>query len=136
MPTSGSATFSGVAAYGDTPDVDAILADPTSLSQVEFNADFEDGNLTGRAYNFQSEDVDISGQLNISNGSIVDNTFEADFAGTLNEDGFNVAYDGVVGGGFLNSGDTPAGAMLGYGEGTATSVFGTYDVYGIFIAER
>lgn len=135
MPTSGSATYNGVAAYSSSEvSPDAIRADPDSLSSITMTADFSSSDIFGRAHDFQSaRGIDIDGGLEITGGTITGNDFDANMGGTLTEDGVEVSYDGGVVGDFVGEG---AEALEGSSAAVATPEDGDpYVVRGVFIAD-
>ncbi len=135
MPTSGSARYDGVAAFSSTAvNPDTIVTDPDSLASVTMTADFTSSDISGRVYDFQSaQDVDIDGELVITEGTIDGAGFSADVGGSLTEDGVDVSYDGSIVGGFLGE---DAEAIEGYGAAVATPEGGDpYVVRGVFVAD-
>ncbi len=120
MPTSGSSSFSGVGAYSvSETNPNMILDNPDILSKVDFNADFARSTLTGKAHDFRSANgEEVSGVLNITNGKITDNIFDADINGTINNRDVPVNYSGEAFGLF---GGSNAGAIRGGGRATGTS---------------
>ena len=135
MPTSGSATYDGVVGYStSTSDPDAIIANPETVSSLTLTADFGSSDISGRAYDFQNADgSDVSGDLEITGGSISGNEFGANIDGTLNQAGTTISYDGELAGGFV---DEDAGAVVGGGAALATTEDGDqFAVYGVFAAD-
>lgn len=140
MPQTSTATYRGVVAYSlDYSDPSLILEYAETLSQLELNANFATSQVSGRAYNFENYDpnITVGGQVNV-NGSISENEFTGDVSGTTTESGYgesvNVTYDRSVGGVFVGSG---AEAIIGtgYAEGS-TPGYGSFSVWMVFGANR
>ena len=140
MPTSGTATYQGAAAYSSTYSTAAGLAAyATTVSDVELLADFANSTISGTADNFKTSvaGVSLSGGMNV-NGSITNNTFSAAVAGTVTESGANltvpVAYSGSVNGEFVGAN---AEGLRGLGSATGDAgIYGSQNVYVLFGAER
>lgn len=91
MPQSGTATYRGVAEYGDGE----------VLSSAEMRANFADATISGRLHNFQSIDrTPISGQVAIRDGEITGADYRASLAGELTSVGERAAITGDVYGSF------------------------------------
>lgn len=85
MPTDIKATYRGVAGFSDVADADYIVENAEIMSEVEMNADFRTGSVTGELSNFRYYDNDrIDGTVAIRNGSINGNDLRADLSGNLN----------------------------------------------------
>jgi hypothetical protein len=136
MPISGSSSFSGVGAYSASEtDLERVIMNPDTVSKVDFNANFARSTLTGKAHDFRSADGgEVSGVLNITNGNITDNVFDADISGTLNNRGVPVDYSGDVIGAF---GGNNAGFLAGNGSATGTSAgYQPQTITAVFAAEK
>jgi hypothetical protein len=141
MPTSGTATYSGVAAYStDSGDPAYLALYAQTLSQLELNADFGTSTISGRAYNFKTirPGASIDGQINV-NGTISGNTFNADVSGSTRESvdaiqNYQVNYTGNVQGEFVGSG---ADAVRGTGSAIGDAgILGSATVYTLWGAQR
>lgn len=140
MPTSGSATYKGVAAYSsDYSDAASILEYAGTLSELELTADFANSSISGRSYNFKNLDATttVEGQINVS-GAITGNTFNATVSGNTEESylnqSANVSYDGTASGEFVG---TDAEAIRGTGSVTGDAgIYGTYPVWFVWGVER
>ena len=127
MPSSGTATYSGTAAYSlDYSTAAGIAQNATSVSDVSLVADFASSTMSGSATNFKAYDPNISldGKINV-NGVITGNEFLAGVTGTVTETGYGlkipVGYSGTVAGEFVGNN---ADAIRGLG--TATADLGIY----------
>jgi hypothetical protein len=119
MPVEGSATFAGVATYRVAGSgIPSINNGANALSEILLKVDFEDEateNVSGSAYNFRGQNgQSISGSLDISNGTIVENTFSADMLGETSITGQSALYSGQLSGSFIgeNAEQVIAGADL------------------------
>lgn len=138
MPSTGSATFEGVAAYSSTGGtVQDVIDNASSVSEVTMNANFGTSRISGTANNFrptQLTNVDqLSGQLNLE-GVITGTEFSGTVQGRITEDGTPVDYGGSIDGSFLGDG---ALGLVGAGSATA-AVNGVYvgTAYGVWLAEQ
>ena len=128
MPTSGTAVYSGTAAYStDYNTAAGIATNATSVSEVSLVAYFANSTMSGSSQNFKAFDpnVSMSGRINV-NGSITGNEFIAAVNGTVTESGYGltipVNYSGAVEGVFVG---TNADAVRGLGNAT-----GDLGIYG------
>lgn len=127
MPTTGKATYRGVAAYGDVPDPEYLAENAEIVSEVELNANFASGNVGGKLDNFRLSNNDrINGSVAVRNGRISGNELTADLAGNLSYDGARDRVDGAMAGFFVDDdADGVIGAMAGeIGSDRFYSVFG------------
>ena len=140
MPTSGAATYRGVAAYSASfsNPVD-IVAYAETVSALEVTADFASSTVSGQATNFQYFDpsVDLNGQINL-NGTITGNRFNASLSGSITESAGGITatgnYTGSASGDFVGA---SAEGLRGTGVATGDyGLFGTESVYTVFGAER
>lgn len=121
MPTTGRAEYDGVVgmAFGGAP---GSLARAQMLGEVDLNADFARGTISGEMDDFTTADGrELSGSLRVNGGRISGSDFKANVNGRLTGAGKvpgNVS--GRVDGDFLG-----AGANAIRGTGTATSSQGT-----------
>ena len=93
---SGSATYSGVAGLY-VADSEEILAQrmndddrsPAVIAELNLTADFDSSSITGSMTNLQSgdEDMTVSGQIDLANGTISGGDLTADLTGTLETTG-------------------------------------------------
>lgn len=131
MPTSGTATYRGVAAYSDVADVGYIAQNAEVVSNATLTANFSNDSISGKLDNFKDyENTAIPGTVNIRNGKIRGNEIEADLNGSVNLGGRNSSVNGDLAGGFIGpKADAIAGAVA-----ADVSNYGT--IYGILGAER
>lgn len=136
MPTTGTATYEGAAAYSTQySSAVAISQNATTVSDVTLTADFANSTVTGTADNFHTvstPNVTLSGSLSL-NGNITGNTFNTNLNGTvtetitgltgaqasLNGTQLPVSYTGSTSGEFVGS-SAEAFRATGTGTGTAT----------------
>jgi len=136
MPVVGSARFQGAGAasiVGGSPEI--ILANATSVYEVEANVNFATGTFTGQATNFQSTQpgITFSGSIPVT-GSISGSGFNGSFNGSLGQQGTTVNYSGSVNGNFV--GDN-ANGMVGTGIGVQSAPgFISQPVFNYWGAER
>lgn len=89
MPTSGSASYSGVAGFAEGRN--AGTDDVVIMSELSMEADFASGEVTGEMGNFRDDENNaLSGSMEIQNGEISGNELSG------NVDG-EVTYGGTVG---------------------------------------
>lgn len=137
MPTTGTATYNGAAAYSsDYSSAADIVQYAETVSDVTLTADFANSTVTGTADNFHTvstPNVTLSGSLSL-NGTISGNSFSTDLNGTVTETltgltGAQAAYNGTqvpftytgsTSGVFVGS---AAEAFLAVGTGTGTATF-------------
>jgi hypothetical protein len=136
MPTTGTATYNGAAAYSTqySSAVD-ISQYATTVSDVTLTADFANSTVTGTADNFHTvstPNVTLDGSLSL-NGNIIGDTFATNLNGTVTEtitgltgaqaslNGIQipVSYTGSTNGEFVGS-SAEAFRATGTGTGTAT----------------
>lgn len=136
MPTTGTATYNGAAAYSsDYSSAVNIAQYAETVSDVTLTADFANSTVTGTADNFHTvatPNVTLNGSLSL-NGTITGNTFSTDLSGTVTETitgltgaeaAYNgtqvpVTYTGSTNGEFVGS-SAEAFRATGTGNGTAT----------------
>lgn len=128
----GTATYAGVTAFGETPDF--TLDEVVATSAISLTADFGADSISGQMTNFYEENdvgdfVSIEGSLDVTGGTITGNTFTAAVSGDLATLEGEQSVSGTLDGGFIGSG---AEAVEGDIDGT----IGGVPVYGGFIAER
>ena len=129
IPVSGTATYSGAAAYKSTDDVDgsleypdyqrAILDNPAWVSEVKLTADFASDTVAGKFSNFQSAvSGPLDGAINFDNARILRDS----------ADGFAV-FDGPVSGSVDSAG--VVGSIFGEFVGdSAEYILGGIDLDG------
>jgi len=92
---SGSATYTGVAGLW-VADSEEILAqrmendaDPAVVAALNLTADFDSSSITGSMTNLQTneEDMTVSGQIDLANGTISGGDLTADLTGTIETTG-------------------------------------------------
>ena len=125
MPTTGTATYSGIAGFAPS-----INDEIQVLSEASLTANFGASTIAGSLTNFRDyENTAIPGTVSIQSGVISGNQFGADLTGSLTVDGAAAPVNGTIDGGFVGaSGSLIAGII----EGT---VGGEY-VIGVLGAER
>lgn len=127
MPVTGTASYEGVAAFSYDRSEEADV-----LSELQLEANFANSEVGGRFHNFvDATQGNIDGQLDISNGRIIENHFEAEAAGRLTLDGESSDVELSLEGDF---GGDSADAVIGFADGGATN--GEFDIEDIFVAER
>ena len=125
MPTAGTATYSGVAAFAPS-----IYDEPEVLSEASLTANFGSSSISGNLTNFRDyENTVIPGSVAIQSGVITGNQFGANLTGSVTIDGAAAAVNGTLDGGFAS---TNANLLAGIIEGT---VGGEY-VIGVLGAEK
>lgn len=144
MPVSGTATYSGAAAYKtdssipldlDYPDYEtAILTNPEFVSDVELVANFGSASITGSFNNFNSAaDGPLNGSLRILNGTIVGNEFTGDISGRVGTPGAVRAAVGTTDGNFVGSG---ADYVLGYIGLDSLAIDTGERIYGVYTGKK
>ncbi len=134
MPNSGTASYSGVAAFGSANEIDALLNSPAMVSEVSFEANFGTGEIDGTFDAFQGASGEsISGSLTLSQGTIANAAMSAQIDGTLSIQGSSNAISGIAVGQFTGATADGIGGAL---AGTQTSASNTSDLFGIFGATR
>lgn len=137
VPTTGRATYTGVAAYGLSPMAEDYLDDPAVVSRVTLDADFADETISGRLDNFRSKEAEISGSVDMLDGKIHHDGpgrgwLGADLAGSLAVNGESTEIVGELYGYFFgDNADVIKGDLDGILDGNEDM-----PVYGIFGAER
>ena len=144
VPVSGTATYSGAAAYKtesnippdlNYPDYEnAILTNPEFVSEMKLTADFGSSSISGVFNNFHSAAAGpLDGGLRIINGKIDGNGFSGDISG-------NVALPGAVGratgttdGNFVGDG---AEYVLGYIAVDSVAIDSGETVYGVYTGKQ
>lgn len=144
MPVSGTASYSGVAAYMEGGLLDKTILELTTTdeaslaSAMQLNANFSSGTIDGAFTNFQSDQEgygDVNGRINIRDGEIFENQLIADLDGTIDGGGERGTITGVMGGAFLGRrGQGVGGAMDMVFTDTGTGE--SLDVTGVFIGEQ
>lgn len=129
IPTSGAASYEGVASFSTAPGPGA----DTIYSDVGISANFGSGTVSGQFSGFQGSSGAIAGSLAISGGTITDNEVGGTASGNLTRGGTTAPVNlTIVGGGFQGP---DAGAIVGETEGAAFPGSSTL-YYGTFIAGR
>lgn len=135
MPTVGTATYNGVAAFSDRADADYISNNAEAVASLRLQANFGDSTIGGKMDNFVDyENTSASGSVQIINGTISENVFAANLDGDLNIEGQVVPVSGDMAGAFLGAN---ANAVAGFIEADlALGGYGTETLYGVFGAEK
>ena len=130
MPT-GTFNYTGVAGFTDgTQSADFIAQNAGTAADVNLQANFDESTIAGSFTNFITENnVRGTGQIDLRNGTITGNTFNANATGKVNYNGTDLVAQGVVNGGFVGN---SADAMFGRVDGT----LGGDTVSGLIGAER
>jgi hypothetical protein len=143
MPTTGSATYSGVAGYapGDIntmTDEEVAALESELVSEMSLTASFVSGEVSGAFTNFSGRDKalgEVSGRIDILNGEVVDNMLVADLDGRITDDYGPISVDGELGGVFAGADHRMVGGALdlyffdlGANEG--------WSMVGAFVGER
>ena len=131
MP-SGSATFTGVAAFNNTnvASVNDFISTADPLAKLTLYANFSSNSISGSVTDIKSWNGSAtSGSVTISNGRISGNTFLADANGVVFYEGSAAAVNAAVDGVFLGYN---AEAVFGSSVGT----FGSQPFYGLYLAEQ
>jgi len=134
MPTAGTATYNGVAAFSDVPSESYIAENAEAVAALRLEANFGDSTIGGKMDNFVDyNNVHAPGSVQITNGTISGNTFNANLDGDITIEGEAVSVSGDMGGGFLGA---DANAVAGAIRADLSSGLGTATLYGIFGAEK
>lgn len=135
MPTGGTATYHGVAAFVEASDGYYTPENPEmAAARLRLDANFKDSTIGGEMNNFvDADNARARGSVQIGDGNISGNTFDAKLNGTLTAEGNTAVVDGEMAGAFVGSNaDAVAGGIsmgLSYPE-----VSGTLE--GLFVAEK
>jgi hypothetical protein len=125
MPTTGTATYSGVAGFGAETSEQVEV-----MSQASLAANFATSSISGNLTNFRDyENNSIPGSVAIQNTSINGNQFTAPMNGSLTVNGAPSAVNGTMVGAF---GGANANSIAGIIEGTV----GSQQMYGLLGAEK
>lgn len=118
MPTVGRAEYDGVVgmAFGSAP---ASLADAQMLGDLDLDANFSRGTITGEMDDFNTRNGrEINGELRLTNGKISGSKLSAGVSGNLTGGNKSPgAVNGSVNGEFLGNG---ASAVRGSGSANST----------------
>lgn len=132
VPTAGSATYNGVAAFGTTQSFDVQNAE--ALAAVSLEADFAASSISGTIDNFVDFDgVRAPGSVAVTNGTIAGNAIAADLSGDLTIEGTSIAVGGNLDGNFVGEN---AEAVFGNIEADLTGPGGSETIFGVFGAEQ
>lgn len=131
MPTTGSATYNGVAAFDMGRD-----GTDDMLSELALQANFADSTVGGKFSNFVTSDgSQMEGELNVANSVMNQQAFDAPVTGTLHDGAESSTFDGTMNGVFLGANaDAVSGTMNGSVEGTLAN--GATEFDGNFVAEK
>jgi hypothetical protein len=134
MPTVGTATYNGVAAFSSVADAEYIAENADAVAALRLEANFGDSTIGGKMDNFVDYDnVRAPGSVQVTNGTISGNAFNADLDGDITIEGEAVTVSGDMAGGFLGA---DANAVAGAIQADLSSGGGTETLYGIFGAEK
>jgi hypothetical protein len=135
MPTSGTATYNGVAAFSDVPDAEYIAENAEAVAALRLEANFGNNTISGKMDNFVDYDNErADGSVQITNGSISGNTFNANLNGSLTVDGDTASVTGDMAGGFVGANANAVAGVLQADLSAGGQTGAT--LYGIFGAER
>lgn len=125
MPTTGTATYVGVAAFG------ASLQQPVEVaSEARLQADFASSSISGNLTNFRDyENNLLPGSVDINGGIIDANRLQANLSGSIMTDAGAKAVLGTLDAGFIG---TDATGISGYIEGSV----GGESVVGQLVAKK
>jgi hypothetical protein len=125
MPTTGTATYAGVAAFAPT-EYDQVEI----LSEASLKANFGSSSISGNLSNFRDyENNRFPGSVAIQSGVISGNQFDADLSGSLTVDGAPTIVKGTLNGGFV-------GANANLAAGAIEGTVGGQSMVGVFGAEK
>lgn len=132
MPTSGSVGYEGVAGFSYDERASGI-EDYDVMADATIQANFSDGEVTGSFDNFNTyDDVDLDGELTITEGTITDNTMSGNAIGSFVDGTDAEVWDLTINGEFLgNDGQNIYGSADGTisnGGSSETQVFGDFAV--------
>jgi len=128
LPSSGTATYSGVASFKSVenvpdglgfPEYDTLIVmNPEIMSELTLTADLGASTIGGKLTNFQSAEFGaLSGEVNLSNGTIdrsgPEPFISADVAGAVGTPGNQLAYTGELEGNFVGENAEFAYGYLG-----------------------
>lgn len=132
MPTTGTATYKGAAAFGTTQNFDVQQAE--ALAAVRLEADFAASSISGTIDNFvDSSGERAAGSVAVTNGTIAGNGIAADLDGNLTIEGTSIDVGGDMAGNFVGAN---ADAIVGDIEADLTGPGGTETIFGVFGAEQ
>ena len=140
MPTSGSATYAGVAAYGAGSVDDLIdgVTESSLASQMSLTADFTRGEVYGAFTDFRSNMEgygDTVGRITVRNGEIINNALVADVDGQISGNGELAVIEGGMSGLFVGGrAEAVAGGMDMVFTDQSSGV--ETEVSGLFVGER
>jgi len=131
MPTTGSATYNGVAGFDMGGDNASDM-----LAELSLQANFADSTVGGKLSNFTTSDgSQMEGELNVADGIMNQQAFDANVSGTLRDGAESSTFDGTMNGAFLGANaDAVSGTMNGSMEGTLAN--GATEFGGAFVAEK
>lgn len=137
MPTSGTASYAGLAGFADVPDPDE--ADLIGSADVSMTATFtpSGGSVSGSMTNFLGLNDDtnqveaLQGTLTIADQTIIGNGFVTTVSGTLTDPGGTLNVTGSMNGQFLGDEAAAIGATMILSDGEDDA-----PIYGRLIAEK
>lgn len=137
MPTSGTATYAGLAGFADTPNAEA--ADVYGTADVTMTANFTatGGSVSGSMTNFLGKNDDnnqieaLQGSVTIADATFAGNTFSTTVSGTLTDPEGTLNITGSMEGGFLGDEGAAIGATMVLSDGEDDA-----PIYGALIAEK
>lgn len=132
LPTTGVANYSGVAQFGLSDNLDALMDNPEFLSEADFLVDFDNAALSGQFHSFEdASNSEIAGTMSISDGLITEETFVATASGDVAFAGVDRNIGGLILGEIVG---TDAGLLGGAFVGKMESGTNNQDLFGIFSA--
>lgn len=133
MPTSGTATYAGYAAYGAPGDTVYYVQ-----SNADLTANFGSSTIAGSLTNFRTfdsigQDVIFVGSVDVNNGVITGGNFTADLEGELAGAFDNTTVSDAVVGSVVGS---FSGTDAGFAEGNIYAVIDGTNIVGYLYSQR
>lgn len=134
MPTTGMATYEGVVGFSYTSPANGI-GDYDVMSDLSVQADFGSGGVTGTMDNFNTrDDVDLNGNLTLTEGEIQGTNFTANAIGSFSDGTTAELWDLDVVADFVGANGT---ALQGTATGTISNGGSeNTEVFGDMIAQE
>lgn len=136
MPTTGTATYNGVAAFGDSADPEYLAENADILGRLQMEANFASETISGQIDNIRhinDPEQPAAGSVQISNGTIDNNAFTADMSGHLIVENEEIVVTGEMAGDFLGD---DAEVLAGEMEAQLAENGFVETIYGAFVAQQ
>ena len=134
MPDTGAPVYVGVAAFGPSDDLSALVTNPTLVSDVTLTADFAADTIGGSFQSFRSAAAGpVPGTLTLSGGTITDNAAAANVVGDVTINGDIIDISGILVGQFTGAAAENFGGAI---AATQTGASGSSDLFGVFGASQ